>query len=196
MALRNAQGDYCLICDDDEILYDGYGEKIIKAFKENKEADIICFKMDYGTKRYFQNKTKIGYIKSLRISSCQIVFKPESLKSAGIVFDENFGTGTKIGSGEENILLFDCLKKKLKIIYVPICLGKVNLGNSTWFKGFNNEYFLNRGIIIRRLMGIPFGFLYCCYFVLDKYRRYKKENTFTSAFSNIIKGLFTTIKER
>lgn len=196
MALKNALGDYCLICDDDEILYDGYSEKIIKAFEENEDADIICFKMDYKNKKYFNNIIHIDYIKSLKISSCEIVFKLESLKKSEIVFDEDFGAGTKIGAGEENILLFDCLKKGLKIIFVPVCLGKVNEGNSTWFKGFTSVFFENKGIIIRRLMGIPLGLLYCGYFAVDKYRRYKKEITFAKAFFYMIKGLVYGYKGR
>lgn len=189
MALKNAQGDYCLICDDDEILYEGYSEKITRAYEENKDADIICFKMDYGKKKYFKGKRKIGYLKALKISSCQITFRPAKLKEANITFDDKFGAGTKIGAGEEIIMLFDCLKKGLKIIYVPMCLGKVCEGNSTWFRGYNNIYFINKGIIVKRLLGTVVGFLYCCYFAVGKYNKYKNENTFLKAIYFMIKGL-------
>ena len=43
MALDNAHGKICLICDDDEVLVDNYEKLIIDAFEENPQYDILCF---------------------------------------------------------------------------------------------------------------------------------------------------------
>jgi len=190
MAIEKACGKYALLCDDDELLYDEYPQIIEKAFEDNPKADIICFQVKYNTKKYSNKAKKLGFLSSLKISSVQICLKIEAIKKKGITFDPNFGAGTPIGSGEENIFLYDCLKKGLYLYYVPICIGEVAQNNSTWFKGFNQLYFFNRGRIIRRMMGFIGGGAYCLYFVVSKYSRYKSNLTFKSACLNILKGFF------
>lgn len=43
MAIRNAWGDICLICDDDEILADDCEERILAAYRENPGTALIAF---------------------------------------------------------------------------------------------------------------------------------------------------------
>ena len=43
MAIRNAWGDICLICDDDETIADDCEEKILRAYSENPDAALIAF---------------------------------------------------------------------------------------------------------------------------------------------------------
>ena len=90
-AIDNANGDYCLICDDDERLEKDYSQKIIAAFDKYKDADIIAFKVKIGNKKYPERGGRIGYIKSLRVSSVQIALRLSSIRRAGIKFDINFG---------------------------------------------------------------------------------------------------------
>lgn len=188
MALRESNGKICLICDDDERLSPDYGNLIIDSFNLYKDADVLCFKVKTDKKKYPNRVKNIGYIRSLRISSWQIAFRLDSIKKHNIKFDERFGSGTPLGSGEENIFLYDCLKSGLIIKYLPIEIGSVFQEVSQWFKGFDEIYFLNRGTIIRRLMGTYFGLLYCIYFIFTKYRLYKKEISFSKALKSIING--------
>lgn len=187
LALQNANGDFCLLCDDDERLYENYEEAILSAYKMYPEADIICFQVMLEGKKYSRKPSKIGYLKALKVSSVQISMKLSSIKNAGVSFDKNYGSGTKMGSGEENIFLYDCLKKRLNIYYVPICIGRVEKGNSNWFRGFTADYFYKRGAIIRRLMG-EIGIVYCLYFVITKYWLYRKTVSFFVALKNILNG--------
>lgn len=188
LALENAQGDYCLLCDDDELLYEDYEEKIVDAYKKYPDADIICFKVILEEKVYSNKPYKIGYLKALRVSSVQISMKLDSIKKAGILFDEEYGSGTPMGSGEENIFIYDCLKKGLKAYYVPVIIGEVNQSESNWFRGFTDEYFMKRGAIIYRLMG-KIGVIYCAYFAVTKYRRYKNNMSMMRAFLLMINGM-------
>lgn len=188
MALRNASGDVCLICDDDEILIDTYPELILSEYEKNPKADLICFQVQREGKKYSKKSYKVGYLRSLKIASWQITFKKKVILDNGLTFDEDFGSGTPRGAGEENIFLFDCLKKGLSIYYVPVCIGKVSQLKSNWFKGFNAEYFFNRGAITKRLMGSILGRIYCMYFIVTKYPKYKKSVTFIEAYKMIYKG--------
>ena len=194
MALKNAVGTYCLFCDDDEVLYDGYEKEIEAAYERYPNADLICFQIKRPGKSYPSKFQKINYIRSLKISSCQISMRLDSVIDAGISFDPSFGSGTPLGSGEENIFMFDCLRRRLKIFYVPVCLGEVAQKNSMWFKGFDEQYFLNRGTIIKRLMGSWFGFLYCLYFAASKYPRYKNKLTIGKALNLMLQGMRVKLK--
>lgn len=59
MAIRYASSDICLLCDDDEILYDNYANLIESAFEENPDADLIAFALDYSDKKYPKKKRKL-----------------------------------------------------------------------------------------------------------------------------------------
>ena len=43
MALKYAQGDICVLCDDDEIFANNYKGNILKSFEKVRDADIIAF---------------------------------------------------------------------------------------------------------------------------------------------------------
>lgn len=188
-ALEYAKGTYCLICDDDEILYDDYENKIVRSFQDNPEMDIICFQLKLEGKNYSDKEYKVGFLRALRVASVQVAFKLGSIKANNLLFDEAFGSGTPVGSGEENIFLYDCLRKGLKIKSVPVCIGEVAQSNSKWFKGFDEEYFYNRGKIINRLLGKVIGRLYCIYFAISKYKYYKKNITMGKAVSLLFLGI-------
>lgn len=193
MAIYNAKGDICLICDDDEVLEDNYIETIISAFTKYPEADILTFNVNIPGKPFPRGERLIGYIGAMRTSSVQIAFRRKSIVDNNIRFDEKMGSGTGNGSGEEIKFLFDCLKKGLKIRYIPQLIASVAQTDSKWFKGFTNIYFLNRGYSNRRLLGLPISWLYSVYFAVKKYKEYQADNTFWNALYYQLKG---TIKKR
>jgi hypothetical protein len=188
LAIKEASGEYCLLCDDDEILEDDYVYKIESGFSQIKDADIICFIVSRNDKEYFKRKLKINYLTSLHISSVQIVLNRKKILDSGIKFDEKFGAGSFNGSGEENIFLFDCLKKKLKVYYLPITIGRLIPSDSTWFEGFNQKYFICRGRIFKRLFG-NFGYIYLLYFIIAKHNKYKDKLSIIEAFILMCQGM-------
>jgi len=153
LALHLAQGDVCILCDDDEVLDDDYASKILSAFELNPKADIICFAIKGTKKKFFKNRKTIGFLSALKISSWQIAFRREKIVSNKIFFDETVGSGVSRAGGEENIFLYSCLKHNLRIIYLPVYIGTMHAGPSQWFKGFNEQYFFERGVATRKMMG-------------------------------------------
>lgn len=146
MALKNAKGDICLICDDDEIMYNDYEMKILNAFEEQKDADIIAFQIDDAGKTYINKKKKLNYLTVLKVASWQIAFRRKSIINNNIWFDETLGSGVSKAGGEEVKFLYDCLKRGLNIYFVPISIGRMIEGESKWFNGWTKEYFFDRGI--------------------------------------------------
>jgi glycosyltransferase involved in cell wall biosynthesis len=145
-ALELAIQDICLICDDDEYLYENYKDIITKAYDDLPDADIIAFKFNYPGKDYGNSVKKIGYLNVSTISSVELTFKRKIIIDSKVRFNISFGSGSVYSAGEENMFLFDCLGKGLKIYYVPVEIGKLIVGNgSSWFKGFNEKYFFDKG---------------------------------------------------
>lgn len=176
MAIRNADADVCLIADDDEILKDGYEEILNKAFTSNPDKSIIRFAIN-GIEKPFRSyedrEFNIGFLKSMQISSVELAFKLSKIKENGIWFDEKIGSGTPFLMGEENAFIFACLKNKLKVRFVPSVISDLHIGDSTWFKGFNEAYFIGRGAAFAA-MKTPFTHLLIWQFAIRKYKRYKK----------------------
>ncbi len=191
MALRNATGDICLICDDDEILDNDYKEKIECAYIENPSADVIAFQIKDAGKEYPKRKKRIGYIGALKLASWQLTFRRKSIIEKEISFDETLGSGVSKAGGEENMFIYDCLKRGLNVIFVPVTIGRMIEGESQWFHGFTPEYFYDRGIMTRKLMGRFWASLYAIYFLLFKYKSYHTDVAVKKATTRLFSGIFS-----
>lgn len=190
MALKNSTGDICLICDDDEILYDSYEILIQQAYIQFPDADIIAFQIKDAGKSYSPRSKRLNYLTVLKIASWQITFRKNSIINSDIWFDETLGSGVSKAGGEEIMFLYDCLRKNLKIYYYPVCIGRMIVGNSQWFHGFTEEFFFDRGVFTRKLMGLFAASIYGLYYLVFKYKLYKKDISVFRATRNLYKGMF------
>jgi glycosyltransferase involved in cell wall biosynthesis len=86
MALENACGDICLICDDDEIFEEGYKDAIIKVFEQMPKADVITFALHHPQRKFPNHCKKLGYIGALKSCSFQIAFRREKVLEKNIRF--------------------------------------------------------------------------------------------------------------
>lgn len=191
LAIENMTGDISIIADDDIKYMDDYEIKIKNMFKNNPDADIICFcakATGRHNKKYLKKTKRLGYITSLKVTSFEIAFKNKSIIDNDITFDENFGTGSlKYKMGEENIFLYDCLKKGLKIVFVPEYILEVMDDESTWFEGHTDKYFFDKGAIYKRMANSMY-FLLIIQFAIRKYGLYKNENTMFNAIRLMLDG--------
>lgn len=194
MALRNAWGDICLICDDDEVLDDDCEVRILNAYLENPSAGLIAFALirkDNG-KKYPQEKGKLGFRQILKTSSLQITFSREQILKHGILFDEKMGSGTGNGGGEENMFMFTIKKNKIAMFYYPDIIATINPSPSQWFKGYTNRYFENLGWTDRRLFGPALGLVYLVYWPIFRRRVYSKDGiSVYQALKSSMKGFLS-----
>lgn len=191
MAIYNADNDICLIMDDDEVLADNYAETIGRAYDTYPEADIIIFKLDNSDKKYGNTPKRLGFLGALKVASWQISFKRKSIADNNIKFDIEMGSGTGHGAGEENAFLYSCLRKGLKIQYVPEVITSLNRGSeSQWFKGFTPRFFLERGWATQRYMGKTVATLYAVYYAIFKMGMYRHNCTPATALKNMLKGIY------
>lgn len=189
MAIKKSTADICLLCDDDEIFVPEYEKRILKAYEKLPEADVIIFKMKNRQPSFEDKVIRLRFPKTMKVSSWQISFRKESLLKAGIRFDELLGAGTGNGAEEELKFLTDCEKAGLKIFYVPSVIASVGQTESTWFEGFTEQFFINRGATTRYILGAPLAFVYAIYYVVKKKSMYEAYITMPNAFKAIMKGM-------
>ncbi len=190
MAIQNAEDEICLLADDDEVLISGYSQVIENAFYENEFASIIRFQIggiEKEFKKYPIKMQNIGFLKSMKISSVEIAFRRNAVVDNEIKFDVLLGAGAEFNHGEENVFMFDCLKKGLKTIYVPALIAKLHIGNSSWFQGFNAEYFISSGASYTA-MSRALSWILILQFAVRRYKRYRSEMSFFRAIKYMNKG--------
>lgn len=189
MAIRNATADICMLADDDMEYRSNYVDIVCSAFRE-KDADIIGFQVigiEKEFKKYVGEERKISYLDSMKMASVELAFQRTSLVEKSIWFDELIGAGTEFLMGEENALLFQCLRKKLNIYYVPQIIADLHIGKSTWFNGRNEHYFIGKGASFAA-MNTPFSNLLILQFAIRKRALYQDDASLWEAICQMMKG--------
>lgn len=201
--LNNMRGDIGIICDDDIIYYDNYSETILKAFKEIKDADIIIFDMDFITtddeikiSEEIKNTIKITPNVKIKKSprykyyiSSTIAFKKGSFQKKNIWFNLNFGTGSgKYSNGEESLIIRESKRRGLKVFEFFSIIGVQDhrMINSTWFKGYDEKYFYDKGALVKALYPHLY-FIFKYYYIVKLYK--KTELSIITILKNINNGI-------
>ena len=191
MALQHATGDICIFCDDDEVFEENYERTILQAFESNPDYAIVAFRLNYNRKTFPQDSYTYNRFTSGRLSSAQIAFERKKILSTGIGFDVQLGSGTGNGGGEETKWLYQLLSKRhIKAIYLPNLIASIADGESMWFKGYNEAYFVNYGWTIRRIYGTLLGAMFLCYHVVSHRKLYAPYCGMGDVCKHIVKGFF------
>lgn len=159
VALLNATADLCVIGDDDLIYTPDYPEMIRCAFNELPDADIIVFHIVnlktpnniITDNRSITKIKRVGLLNFARHGAPKIAFKRESLLKANIWFSLLFGGGAKYSSGEDSLFLREALKKGLRIYTYPKKLADARRETSTWFRGYTEKFFFDKGVLMANL---------------------------------------------
>lgn len=187
MAIRNATADVCMIADDDIEYTTDYVDTVCGGFEETG-ADILQFEVEGIEKKfksYPKRKRKVGYLGALKVSSVELVFLRRKIEN--IEFDEKIGAGTQFYMGEENAFLYACLNNKLKINFVPQQISYLHMGESTWYEGMNEKYFVSRGAAFAALK-TRFTKILILQFALRKYKLYKENISMRKAIKCMMLG--------
>lgn len=188
MAIQNANDDICLLSDDDETFETNYEKTILDTFQKLPDADVIAFNLTNKKTRLKPVIQRLQYLDTLKIASYQIAFRKDSILKKQILFDPLMGAGSGNGCGEENKFLLDCLRKGLKIYYSPDVIATVQPQASTWFFGYDEHFFYQRGAATRYYMGNFISLLYAAYYLLAKYPLYHKQISLMNAAKALLQG--------
>ena len=147
MALRNMKADVMAIGDDDLYYYDDFEKKILSYYELNPKADVVLFNFDDCYKKYPNKSRKCFFIELTGYKSVQMTFT-KKINEQKFFFNEYFGTGSKyVQSGEENVFLSDLWHNGKRIFYCKEKIIKREVTESSWFKGYTETYFKDRGAV-------------------------------------------------
>ncbi len=190
LALINAWDDILIMADDDEVFVDNYESIILNEFKNNPDADMIIFNVRVHNKSKIKNTTtkngRVRFFNALRYGTVTFAFKRDKIHKNAIFFSLLFGGGAKYGSGEDSLFLMNVLNKKLKVYSVTQTIADVYNEDSTWFKGYNEKFYFDKGALFAAISRKYF-FFYIIQFWL---RRYNNQSSISriKALKSLFKG--------
>lgn len=138
-ALMRADADIVIFADNDVVYTDDYVEIVQQEFKKQPNADIIVFQIPPVEEKKEKNQLE-DKIKRVRLYNClkygavRFAIKRESLVKKNIYFSLLFGGGARFGSGEDSLLIAECIRKGLKAYRSEKILGYLSPNQSTWFR--------------------------------------------------------------
>ena len=190
--LMRATADICVLADDDVVYVDGYEKIILDYYESNPKADVVVFnfKVSRNGGNYVNIVTKnekLNWRKILKFGTYAITAKSEKLMMANILFHRAFGGGCKYSCGEDTLFLNECVKKGLKIYSCSSELGTVTHGYSTWFNGYTDKYFFDKGVLYSCLYKNMTGIM--CFYHCFKHRKKYKEYGWFKGYKMMVNGV-------
>lgn len=149
LALTYASAEYCILADDDVVYDDDMKERVLAEFENHPDADVMIFHFNSDSnvrvlKKYPKTKRWPAY-RGLPFGGIRIAFRLDCVKKANVWFTTLFGGGATFPSGEDSIFLAALRKAGLRIYVSKETIGTVSYGTSSWFSGFNEEFYYGKG---------------------------------------------------
>jgi len=164
IGLTHCEKDIILFSDEDIVYKDNYAKMILEQFDKHPKADMLMFNVKQSEGRETYYNTRFGRVRWYnygRYPAYSIAVRKESILKAGVTFSRFFGGGAKYSNGEDSLFIKECLDKKLKIYHTNLTIGSEIGRKSTWFDGYTDKFFFDRGVLYHYLYGIfalAFGF--------------------------------------
>lgn len=152
IALMASTAELLLFADDDVTYYEADLQGVCKAFDELPEADVIMFSVDNsrGGEVYesvHMPVKKLHWWNSMRYPTYVVAIRRSAALKHNITFNQLFGGGCPYGCGEDSLFIMECFKKHLRVYSHSYVLGVSSKDSSTWFSGYNNKYFHDKGVL-------------------------------------------------
>ena len=190
-ALLRADADIVLFSDEDIVYDSGYADKIVSSFRKYRDADLLLFNLDVNENRrtyWIKKATRVHRFNCGRYPTFCAAARLSKLRAAGVSFSLLFGGGAPYSNGEDSLFFTDCLRKGLRIYAVPVKIGKEEERESTWFHGYNEKFFTDRGVLFYFLYR-RFALLWALRFVITKRKLMCREIKPLQAFGLIRSGI-------
>jgi glycosyltransferase involved in cell wall biosynthesis len=151
-AIQCATSPYCLMSDDDVCYQEEELKALISAFEKNSDVDIITvkFQSENYPKEYVDYSFDLkNPPKGYYVTCFEIAFRLASVKDK-VRFNENISIGTPVlRCGEEDVFVYDAMRAKLKLRFIPIVVGTHNhstTGDRDWYEPY---FWMVKGAIFR-----------------------------------------------
>lgn len=170
IGINLTDAEYAFIADDDMVFYDNAIDILNQALETHPDAEVIIFGFDYVkdskiVRRRMQKSERVKLHNCLNYGICCALVKIDSIRQKNISFTTLFGGGCLYGSGEDSLFYLECVRKKIKIYTYADSVGMNLYRESTWFNGYNEKFFFDKGAWIA--CAFPrIKFLMMCYFTV------------------------------
>ena len=167
------------------VYYDGLANALELAFERVPQADVMVFGIDIvkdgvvTEKRRCKN-ARLHVWNSMKYGTVRLAVRRSAIISKNITFNQCFGGGCPFSSGEDSLFLKACFDAGLKVYSYDYVLGTCCKDTSSWFVGYNEKYFYDRGVLVRNLfpktayiMALYFGIRFKRETKLDVMKRLK-----------------------
>lgn len=155
-ALLRADRDISVFADEDVVYEKGYEQKILREFERHPEADMLLFNVDVCEERRTYHIESFGRVRQYncgRYPAYSFAVRTEKMHRKNLTFSLLFGGGAKYSNGEDSLFIRDCIRSGMKVYRVPVTIGKEVPRPSTWFHGYDEKFFFDRGVLYRYLYG-------------------------------------------
>ncbi len=156
IALTAADGDILLMADDDMVYREDMPEQVLAAFEEHPEADVILFGLEMTKEgKVYETRTepwhRLRVRNAMRYGAARMAVRHSALLDRNITFHQRFGGGCPFSAGEDSLFLKNCFDCGLRVYAHPYVLGTCCKDASSWFVGYNDKYFYDKGVLVRHL---------------------------------------------
>lgn len=156
-ALLKGTGDILLFADDDVIYDDHYQETVVDFFQKNPSVGLAVFNLksqNPNRPEYEDPKNhRLRWYNCLRYGAFRIAIRRECIMHNNVWFSVLFGGGSMYQAGEDNLFITDCIKKGVHCMACKDSIGVVKQEESTWFRGYDEKYYTDRGSLFAALYG-------------------------------------------
>jgi hypothetical protein len=188
-ALERARGKLLAIVDDDVEYLPGALDTLRRGFAEHPQAAVVTFQFlarETGrpAKRYAKRPFVHGRLSAAAVSSIEIVLRRDL--AGHLRFDERFGLGAALTSGEENVWLQDVLRRGLAAAYFPAALcdhPSLGSGHRAW----TAVEARTKGALLRRMYPFAWPAMLGGFCVL-KYPLYRDHMTAPRFLASALRG--------
>jgi len=190
-SLLRADADIILFADEDIVYSEGYQEAVLQEFAKHPEADMLLFNVNAVPGRETYHTDSFGRVRWYncgRYPTYSFAVKREKVHNNNITFSLLFGGGAKYSNGEDSLFIRDCLKSGLKVYRVPVTIGAEKERPSTWFQGYNEKFFFDRGVLYSHLYGV-FNRIMGLRFLLVHKEELCKEIPLKKAYKIMVRGM-------
>ena len=156
-AMMRATGDILLFADDDIVYHEDYERMVLGAFDKNPKADVILFNFESlnpDRPEVITKKThRLHWYNCLKYGACRIAIRREAFLRKNLSFSLLFGGGARHSAGEDNLFITNCIQAGLRVIAHTAVLGTVRQEESSWFRGYDEKYYYDRGALFAAMYG-------------------------------------------
>lgn len=198
LALETAQKDILLFSDEDIIYRPGYAGDILTEFEKHPEAELLLFNVEVCPERktYWNDGfSRVKWYNCGRYPAYSIAVRRNALAKSSVRYSELFGGGAKYSNGEDSLFLKQCADKGIRMYATDVVIGKEEPRESTWFKGYTEKFFFDRGVLFAFLYG-NMAWLWALRFVLTKKEMFLGEIGRKQAYRLITDGVRQGKKEK